>query len=156
MFQVEEESFFLKHFGKKMKRKGQRGDGEREKKRWKENLQESDGRKKRKGRAVVAVHIGAGFHSEGKEKEFKRVMERACRAAMTILAPSPCCCSSSSSEEDGRKNMGDLNVEAAVAEAIAVLEDSPLTNAGTGSNLNLIGEVPRLSLYRKTLSLTFT
>ena len=70
----------------------------------------------------VLVHAGAGFHSESKAKEYKLLCRRACQRAVERL------------------KAGTIAVDAAVA-ALVELEDSPLTNAGTGSNLNLSGEV---------------
>ncbi|XP_011601825.2 threonine aspartase 1 isoform X2 [Takifugu rubripes] len=70
----------------------------------------------------VLVHAGAGYHSESKAKEYKHVCKRACQRAVDQL------------------NAGALAVEA-VAAALVELEDSPFTNAGMGSNLNLLGEI---------------
>ncbi|XP_029962524.1 threonine aspartase 1 isoform X2 [Salarias fasciatus] len=70
----------------------------------------------------VLVHAGAGYHSESKAKEYKHVCKRACQRAVDQL------------------KAGALAVEA-VAAALVELEDSPFTNAGTGSNLNLSGEI---------------
>lgn len=71
-------------------------------------------------RYLIAVHVGAGHHSKRKEDGYKAVMARACDAAARCL-----------------KN--DEGLLASVSAAIAGLEDSPLTNAGNGSNLNLNG-----------------
>ncbi|XP_024916374.1 threonine aspartase 1 isoform X2 [Cynoglossus semilaevis] len=70
----------------------------------------------------VLVHAGAGYHSESKAKEYKHVCKRACQRAVEQL------------------KAGVLAVEA-VAAALVELEDSPFTNAGMGSNLNLSGEI---------------
>ncbi|XP_028325246.1 threonine aspartase 1 isoform X2 [Gouania willdenowi] len=70
----------------------------------------------------VLVHAGAGYHSESKAKEYKYACKRACQRAVDQL------------------KAGALAVEA-VAAALVELEDSPFTNAGMGSNLNLSGEI---------------
>uniref|UniRef100_A0A7N8YM26 Threonine aspartase 1 n=1 Tax=Mastacembelus armatus TaxID=205130 RepID=A0A7N8YM26_9TELE len=64
----------------------------------------------------------SGYHSESKAKEYKHVCKRACQRAVDRL------------------KAGALAVEA-VAAALIELEDSPFTNAGMGSNLNLSGEI---------------
>ncbi|XP_078175582.1 N-terminal nucleophile aminohydrolases (Ntn hydrolases) superfamily protein isoform X2 [Carex rostrata] len=74
-------------------------------------------------RYFVAVHVGAGYHSPSNEKAFRLVMKRACLAAASILQ-----------KDDGTS----LD---AVAAAIQVLEDDPITNAGRGSNLTEEGHV---------------
>ncbi|KAJ8250190.1 hypothetical protein COCON_G00221120 [Conger conger] len=70
----------------------------------------------------VLVHAGAGYHSESKAKEYKHVCKRACQRAVEKL------------------KAGAMAVEAVTA-ALVELEDSPFTNAGMGSNLNLSGEI---------------
>uniref|UniRef100_A0A8C5MJT7 Taspase 1 n=1 Tax=Leptobrachium leishanense TaxID=445787 RepID=A0A8C5MJT7_9ANUR len=70
----------------------------------------------------VLVHAGAGYHSESKAKEYKHVCKRACKKAIEKL------------------QAGDLATDAVTA-ALVELEDSPFTNAGMGSNLNLLGEI---------------
>ncbi|KAJ2909792.1 hypothetical protein GGI21_001526 [Coemansia aciculifera] len=70
----------------------------------------------------IAVHVGAGYHSKSKEREYKTAMKRACRVAAEKL------------RLDG-------SASDAVECAIKVLEDSPTTNAGIGSNLNRLGLV---------------
>ncbi|KAK3596494.1 hypothetical protein CHS0354_007400 [Potamilus streckersoni] len=70
------------------------------------------------GGFLIAVHAGAGYHSLGKEVEYKVVCAKACSQAVKILK-------SGGSALD------------AVTVAIQSLEDSPLTNAGHGSNLTL-------------------
>uniref|UniRef100_A0A665W2X9 Threonine aspartase 1 n=1 Tax=Echeneis naucrates TaxID=173247 RepID=A0A665W2X9_ECHNA len=85
--------------------------------------QESSKNQKTKGvGGFVLVHAGAGYHSESKAKEYKHVCKRACQRAVDQL------------------KAGALAVEA-VAAALVELEDSPFTNAGMGSNLNLLGEI---------------
>ncbi len=71
---------------------------------------------------LVAVHVGAGYHSPKKEAAYKRLMEEACLAAGMVL------------EEGG-------GIPMAISAAISVLEDSEMTNAGNGSNLNVLGNV---------------
>ncbi|XP_073690704.1 threonine aspartase 1 [Garra rufa] len=75
-----------------------------------------------KAMGFVLVHAGAGYHSESKAKEYKHVCKRACQKAVDRL------------------RAGGLALEAVTA-ALIELEDSPFTNAGTGSNLNLSGEI---------------
>ncbi len=70
----------------------------------------------------VAVHLGAGTYARSFFSKYERVGRDACEAAMQCLAAG-----------------GDA-VEA-VSKAVCVLEDSPLTNAGRGSNLNMNGRV---------------
>ncbi|KAG7513099.1 threonine aspartase 1 [Solea senegalensis] len=87
------------------------------------NKQESSENPKSNGvGGFVLVHAGAGYHSESKAKEYKHVCKRACQRAVAQL------------------KAGALAVEA-VAAALVELEDSPFTNAGMGSNLNLSGEI---------------
>ncbi|PRP89601.1 threonine aspartase 1-like [Planoprotostelium fungivorum] len=70
----------------------------------------------------VAVHIGAGNPSEHKRESYEEVMRRALSIAAKILG-----------------NNGD-SLDA-VTEAIAVMEDDPSTNSGTGSNMTEQGTV---------------
>ncbi|CAN6250708.1 unnamed protein product [Urochloa humidicola] len=74
-------------------------------------------------RFFVALHVGAGFHAPANEKAYRRAMKRACLAAAAVL----------------RKGSG-TSLDA-VAAAIHVLEDDPITNAGRGSNLTESGHV---------------
>ncbi|CAG9769640.1 unnamed protein product [Ceutorhynchus assimilis] len=71
---------------------------------------------------MIAVHCGAGHYSRSKHKEYLILSKKACRKGMQTL------------------NNGGTALEA-VREAIKVLEDDPLTNAGFGSNLTLDGTV---------------
>uniref|UniRef100_A0A673U9N9 Threonine aspartase 1 n=1 Tax=Suricata suricatta TaxID=37032 RepID=A0A673U9N9_SURSU len=77
---------------------------------------------KEKQGGFVLVHAGAGYHSESKAKEYKHVCKRACQKAIEKL------------------QAGALATDAVTA-ALVELEDSPFTNAGMGSNLNLLGEI---------------
>ncbi|XP_073484356.1 threonine aspartase 1 isoform X1 [Aquarana catesbeiana] len=89
-----------------------------------ESTKDADSSKTQKGKRVgfVLVHAGAGYHSESKAKEYKHVCKRACKKAIEKL------------------QAGDLATDAVTA-ALVELEDSPFTNAGMGSNLNLLGDV---------------
>lgn len=71
----------------------------------------------------VAVHVGAGYHAPSNEKALRSAMKRACLAAASVLRKGP---------------GGSVD---AVAAAIQVLEDDPITNAGRGSNLTEDGNV---------------
>ncbi|KAJ1646161.1 taspase, threonine aspartase, 1, partial [Dispira simplex] len=71
---------------------------------------------------VIAVHAGAGFHSVANENSYRRICQRACEEARSVL------------EADG-------DCTQAVVKAIKILEDSEFTNAGYGSNLNIHGAV---------------
>lgn len=66
----------------------------------------------------VAVHIGAGYHSQNKTPAYRELCENICREIMRLLKKQ-------------------IPAREAVAEAVALLENSPLTNAGVGSNLTL-------------------
>ncbi|NXM70825.1 TASP1 aspartase, partial [Serilophus lunatus] len=87
-------------------------------------LKEPETKQTQRGKRVgfVLVHAGAGYHSESKAKEYKHVCKRACQKAIEKL------------------QAGALATDAVTA-ALIELEDSPFTNAGLGSNLNLLGEI---------------
>uniref|UniRef100_A0A8C4D8T5 Threonine aspartase 1 n=1 Tax=Dicentrarchus labrax TaxID=13489 RepID=A0A8C4D8T5_DICLA len=89
---------------------------------WSKNQDSGKNQKPKLVGGFVLVHAGAGYHSESKAKEYKHVCKRACQRAVDQL------------------KAGALAVEA-VAAALVELEDSPFTNAGMGSNLNLSGEI---------------
>uniref|UniRef100_A0A4W6C498 Threonine aspartase 1 n=1 Tax=Lates calcarifer TaxID=8187 RepID=A0A4W6C498_LATCA len=89
---------------------------------WSKKQESSKNQKPKSVGGFVLVHAGAGYHSESKAKEYKHVCKRACQRAVDQL------------------KAGALAVEA-VAAALVELEDSPFTNAGMGSNLNLSGEI---------------
>ncbi|KAM0829583.1 hypothetical protein ACQ4PT_066788 [Festuca glaucescens] len=74
-------------------------------------------------RFFVAVHVGAGFHAPANEKVYRRAMKRASLAATAVLH-----------EGSG------MSLDA-VAVAIRVLEDDPITNAGRGPSLTESGRV---------------
>lgn len=71
---------------------------------------------------LIAVHVGAGQHSLTLKEKYQKLCCLACRKATSVL-----------------KSGG--NVLDAVVEATIVLENSPLTNAGYGSNLTFDGKV---------------
>ncbi|NXJ61560.1 TASP1 aspartase, partial [Rostratula benghalensis] len=87
-------------------------------------VKEPNTKQTQRGKRVgfVLVHAGAGYHSESKAKEYKHVCKRACQKAIEKL------------------QAGALATDAVTA-ALIELEDSPFTNAGLGSNLNLLGEI---------------
>lgn len=66
----------------------------------------------------IAVHVGAGSHSEYLTPSYQKTCKEACNAALVLL-------------REG------CNSTQAIAAAVSVLEDCPLTNAGIGSNLTL-------------------
>jgi len=73
---------------------------------------------------MLAIHCGAGRHSQdpAKEEEYRRVCQRVCRECVRVL------------QRGG-------SAQEVVLCAVKLLEDSPVTNAGLGSALNLEGEV---------------
>ncbi|XP_072013914.1 threonine aspartase 1-like [Amphiura filiformis] len=73
-------------------------------------------------KSFIAVHVGAGYHSIAMTDAYKEACQNACLAGLAKL------------------DAGEHALEGAAA-AVAVLEDDQITNAGTGSNLNLHGNV---------------
>ncbi|KAJ3291908.1 taspase, threonine aspartase, 1 [Borealophlyctis nickersoniae] len=71
----------------------------------------------------VCVHAGAGYHSKVTEPQLRKVVAHAAAEAIRLLRHPSC------------------SAVDAVEAAVKVLEDSPLTNAGLGSNLNIDGKV---------------
>ncbi|XP_015924275.1 threonine aspartase 1 [Parasteatoda tepidariorum] len=71
---------------------------------------------------VIAVHVGAGYHGSSLRTAYKDACKKACIAAIEKLKTG-------------------MNAVEAVAEAVCVLENCPLTNAGIGSNLTFNGVV---------------
>lgn len=69
---------------------------------------------------VIAVHCGAGYHSRQKEEEYKKLCKSICLKVCHML----------------EKGSGAVE---GVTEAVKLLEDSKLTNAGRGSSLNIRG-----------------
>ncbi|KAI9020688.1 nucleophile aminohydrolase [Phycomyces nitens] len=70
----------------------------------------------------IAVHVGAGYLSRRNEARYRSACARSCEEAIRVLKKGGCAID-------------------AVAAAIAVLEDDPITNAGCGSNLTFDGKV---------------
>ncbi|XP_033334019.2 taspase 1 [Megalopta genalis] len=70
----------------------------------------------------IAVHVGAGKHSNALKEKYQKLCRLACETGIQNL-----------------KNGG--NTLDAIVETIMILENSPLTNAGFGSNLTLEGTV---------------
>lgn len=66
----------------------------------------------------IAVHVGAGSHSEYLAPSYQKTCKEACKAALVLL-------------QEG------CNSIQAITAAVSVLEDCPLTNAGIGSNLTI-------------------
>uniref|UniRef100_A0A7S3ENY4 Asparaginase n=1 Tax=Rhodosorus marinus TaxID=101924 RepID=A0A7S3ENY4_9RHOD len=71
---------------------------------------------------VIVVHAGAGDHPKKVEVRLLRTIKQALRAAHSAVSYGH-------------------NGQTVITTAMSVLEDSPLTNAGIGSSLNLDGEV---------------
>lgn len=70
----------------------------------------------------IAVHVGAGQHSASLKEKYQKLCREACKTGAQSL------------------RSGNSVLDAVVGATI-VLEDSPLTNAGYGSNLTLDGTV---------------
>ena len=73
-------------------------------------------------KSFIAVHVGAGFHGTASTDKYKAACQKACEAGLKFL------------------DSGGHALDGATA-AVTVLEDNPMTNAGTGSNLTLEGNV---------------
>ncbi|XP_050534632.1 threonine aspartase 1 isoform X1 [Daktulosphaira vitifoliae] len=71
---------------------------------------------------VIAVHAGAGYLKPANEVKYKKLCKKACNKGLEVIA-----------------NNG--SALEAVTLATSVLEDSPITNAGYGSNLTWNGTV---------------
>ncbi|EFN89863.1 Threonine aspartase 1 [Harpegnathos saltator] len=70
----------------------------------------------------IAVHVGAGQHSASLKEKYQKLCREACKVGTESL------------------KSGDSALDAVVKATVA-LEDSPMTNAGFGSNLTLNGTV---------------
>ncbi|KAI8382482.1 putative threonine aspartase [Blakeslea trispora] len=73
--------------------------------------------------AFIAVHVGAGNLSRSRERLYRLACAKACRKAMDLM------------------KHNNATATEAVTEAIKVLENDPVTNAGYGSNLTLTGTI---------------
>jgi taspase, threonine aspartase, 1 len=74
--------------------------------------------------SFVAVHVGAGFHSVKKSGQYRKLCEDI--AAQTIQF---------------MDSNSEMNARDGACFAVSLLENSPLTNAGFGSNLTLDGKI---------------
>ncbi|CAO3573957.1 unnamed protein product [Mortierella alpina] len=72
----------------------------------------------------VAVHVGAGLHAARNKTRYLDACRKACQAGSLLLRTDPT-----------------ATCAAVVEHMIRILEDDPVTNAGTGSHLNLDGHV---------------
>lgn len=70
----------------------------------------------------IAVHVGAGYHAPDNDGHYRKACQTACETGLRVL------------------HQGGGAMDGAAA-AVAYLEDNPWTNAGTGSCLNLHGNV---------------
>ncbi|GLB37601.1 putative N-terminal nucleophile aminohydrolase [Lyophyllum shimeji] len=85
--------------------------------------------------SYIAVHGGAGMHSHNAEKGIKQALRIACEEALSCFNGTP---APQKDEQSDSPVCAPLDM---VGNAIAVLEDDPLLNAGYGSNLTLHGTV---------------
>ncbi|KAK3848163.1 MAG: nucleophile aminohydrolase [Linnemannia gamsii] len=83
-------------------------------------------------RGFVAVHVGAGHHAAVNKTRYLDACKRACIAGIELLRQSP---------KPTSTTTGGVSAAEVVECMIRILEDDPVTNAGTGSNLNLDGQV---------------
>eukprot|EP00111_Clytia_hemisphaerica_P016052 TCONS_00047500-protein len=73
-------------------------------------------------RGFLCLHLGAGYHSDSKRSGYKELCDQAIKIGVELLNQSKSC------------------IEVATA-VTSHLENSPLTNAGFGSNLTQDGSV---------------
>ncbi|KAF9277663.1 hypothetical protein BGZ88_001032 [Linnemannia elongata] len=85
-------------------------------------------------KGFVAVHVGAGLHAAANKTRYLDACKRACMAGIQLLRQ-PSTLSTTTTQGTG------VTAAAVVECMIRILEDDPVTNAGTGSNLNLDGLV---------------
>ncbi|KAF8932952.1 hypothetical protein BGZ47_011093 [Haplosporangium gracile] len=85
-------------------------------------------------KGFVAVHVGAGHHAAVNKTRYLDACKRACIAGIQLLQQPP------TTSTTATKDAG-VTAAAVVECMIRILEDDPVTNAGTGSNLNLDGLV---------------
>ncbi|XP_063139858.1 threonine aspartase 1 isoform X4 [Rattus norvegicus] len=95
---------------------------------------------KEKRGGFVLVHAGAGYHSESKAKEYKHVCKRACQKAIEKLQAGAL---ATDAVMAALVELEHLSALYPLLEAylVSIVLDSPFTNAGVGSNLNLLGEI---------------
>ncbi|KAJ1568204.1 taspase, threonine aspartase, 1 [Nowakowskiella sp. JEL0078] len=86
----------------------------------------------------VAIHIGAGTHSAAKTAAYLELAREACAQSYALLSSAEIF---TSTLYAGDLNLNHSQAMQAVRLAISILENSPLSNSGYGSNLSLDGNV---------------
>ncbi|KAK2523144.1 Tasp1 [Columba livia] len=117
-------------------------------------VKESTTKQTQRGKRVgfVLVHAGAGYHSESKAKEYKHVCKRACQKAIEKLQAGALATDAVTAAlielELDMRIMCNLKLsfdygalQKLCCSGTGDKNDSPFTNAGLGSNLNLLGEI---------------
>lgn len=84
---------------------------------------------------LIVIHIGAGYHSPKRQSSYTSLIKSVCTEIHSRLV------SSNNDDNNNNHHHAEYSALDAVVDAISLLENSELTNAGCGSNLNIDGRV---------------